>query len=368
MSASREADSLPPRDVLQKFMLGFQGTSLPAELRVLLAGGLGSVAIYPRNFTSAEGLLALTEDIRRVAGGPVLIGIDQEGGTKFSLPEPFTQWASPEEFGRLNDEALVQRQAAAMARELRAVGINLNFAPMLDLHLNPDSPVTKGRSFGSDPHRVSRLGAAFIRGMGAGGVLPCAKHFPGHGDASVDPHEDLPVFQGTERRLDSIDLVPFDGAIREGVSFVMTAHILLPQIEPDLPASLSRKLLTQVLRERMEFDGVILADDLGMGAIAKRYGVGEAAVEALRAGCDIVMLCHDWRLAAQAIEEVAEARKAGGFPEGEWEASQERIERTHRVAGSFDEDYGRPGIGKIGCAEHRRLAAEIRERARSIMP
>ena len=366
MSVNRADDSLPPRDVLEKFMLGFQGTALPEELRVLLAGGLGGVAIYPRNFTSAEGLLALTQEIRRAAGGPVLIGIDQEGGTKFSLPEPFTQWASPEELGRLNEEALVQRQAEAMARELRAVGINLNFAPMLDLHVNPESPVTKGRSFGKDPHRVSRLGAAFIRGMGAGGVLACAKHFPGHGDAPVDPHEDLPVYRGAARKLEVTDLAPFASAIIEDVPMIMTAHILLPEIDPERPASLSRKLLSDVLRQRMEFDGVILADDLGMGAIAKRYGVGEAAVEALRAGCDMVMLCHDRRLAAQAIEKAAEAGKAGGFLEGEWEASQERIERTHRVAGSFDQDHSKPGIWKIGCAEHRRLAEEIRMKASSV--
>ena len=293
MTASRKAESLPPCDVLQKFLLGFEGTSLPHELRELLAGGLGGVTIYPRNFTSVEGLRALTDEIRRAAGAPVLIGIDQEGGTKFSLPEPFTPWVSPEELGCLDDAAAVEEQACAMARELRAVGINLNFAPMLDLHVNPASPVTRGRSFGADAHRVSRLGAAFIRGMRNEGVLACAKHFPGHGDAPVDPHEDLPVYRGTARRLVAADLVPFDGAILEGVSLIMTAHILLPEIDPARPASLSRKLLTDVLRERMGFSGIILADDLGMGAIAKRYGVGDAAIETFRAGSDMAMLCHD---------------------------------------------------------------------------
>ena len=363
MSLTPKTDSLPPRDVLQKFLLGFEGTFLPDDLRQLLAGGLGGVALYPRNFKTTEGLRALTADVRRAAGRPVLIGIDQEGGTKFSLPEPFTPWVSPEELGQLNDATAVEEQAVAMARELRAVGINLNFAPMLDLHLNPDSPVTKGRSFGSDPQRVSRLGAAFIRGMDDGGVLACAKHFPGHGDTTTDPHEDLPVFQGTVRQLESSHLLPFDAAIGEGVLLVMTAHILLPQIAPDHPASLSRKLLTDVLRERMEYKGVILADDLGMGAIANRYGIGDAAVMALQAGCDMLMLCHDWSLVQPAIEKVAEARSRGDFAENEWETSQERSQLVQRVLWNLDESYGWPGINEIGCSEHHKLAEELRLRA-----
>ena len=365
MKAKRKDESLPPRDVLEKFLLGFEGTSLPQELRELLAGGLGGVAIYPRNFSSAEGLRALTEEIRRAADGPVLIGIDQEGGTKFSLPEPFTQWVSPEELGRLNHEATVERQAQAMGRELRAVGVNLNFAPMLDLHVNPDSSVTKGRSFGSDPRGVSRLGVAFIRGMGEGGVLACAKHFPGHGDARIDPHQDLPVQEGTTRLLEGQELVPFAAAIRAQVTTVMTAHILMPEIDPVHPASLSRKLLTDVLRERMEFGGVILADDLGMRAIAQRYGVGEAAVESLRAGSDMVMLCHDWGSVRPTIEKVAEKKGRGGFAEREWEASQQRIDLTRRAVGNLDQFYGQASIREVGRAEHRKLAEAIRARAAS---
>ena len=369
MTASRKAESLPPRDVLGKFLLGFEGTSLPDELRELLAAGLGGVAMYPRNFSSAKGLRALTDEIRRAADGPALIGIDQEGGTKFSLPEPFTQWPSPAELGRLDDAATVEAQAGAIARELRAVGVNLNFAPMLDLHVNPESPVTKGRSFGSDPHRVSRLGAAFIRGMRNEGILACAKHFPGHGDAPVDPHEDLPVYHGTAQQLDAADLVPFDGAIFESVSMIMTAHILLPEIDSARPASLSRKLLTEVLRERMGFCGMIVADDLGMGAIARRYGVGEAAIETFRAGSHMAMLCHDWNLVHPTIAIVAEVRERGGFVESEWNASGRRIGWARNAANTVDFASARPGLDVVGCAEHRRLAEEIRERAnRKMLP
>ena len=359
MTASRQPASWAPRDVLEKFLLGFEGTSLPHELRELLAGGLGGVAIYPRNFTSAEGLRLLTKEICCAAGEPVLIGIDQEGGTKFSLPEPFTQWVSPEELVQLNDEEAVEQQA--LARELRAVAVNLNFAPMLDLHVNPESPVTKGRSFGADPHRVSRLGAAFIRGMGEGEVLACGKHFPGHGDAQVDPHEDLPVLRRSEGELGRADWVPFAKAIQEKtMPLLMTAHILLPELDTEKPTSLSRRLVTGILRERIGFDGVILADDLGMGAISRRYGPGEAAVEAIRAGSDIVMLCHDWGLARPAIEKVAEVRARGGFAESEWQASRERMALIRRMLRNLEVFYGQPVIKEVGCVKHWELAAEIR--------
>ena len=211
----------------------------------------------------------LTDAIRRAAKQPVLIGIDQEGGTRFSLPPPFTAWPSPAELGALDDVTLVEQVARAMARELRAAGVNLDFAPMLDLATNPASPVTSGRSFGADPQKVARMGVAFLRGLAAEGILACAKHFPGHGDAAVDPHIDLPRFDGTRERLTRQELVPFAAAIAASVPTIMTAHILLPQLDPDRPASISPVVLQELLRRQLRFDGVILADDLGMGAIAK---------------------------------------------------------------------------------------------------
>jgi beta-N-acetylhexosaminidase len=342
-------------------MLGFDGDSLPGELAEYLAHGLAGVVLYKRNFTSAQGLRELTLAIREAAGRPALIGIDQEGGTRFALQEPFTAWPSAAELGQLGDVESVEQVARAMATELRAVGCNLNFAPMLDLHVNPESPVTKDRSFGSDPNLVARMGAAFDRGLRSGGVLSCAKHFPGHGDAAVDPHLDLPVFAGTMERLGSAELVPFAAAVAAGVPLVMTAHILLPQIDPVNPASLSRTMLEGVLRRRLRFDGVILADDLGMGAIAKRYAPGEAAVQTLRAGTDIAMLCHDWSAVAPAIAAVRKAKQEGGFGEDEWRASLNRIERA-----CIQAEAARPGpsIDILGCKEHQQLAEGIRGRLR----
>ncbi len=345
--------------VLARFMLGFEGESVSSELADYLAEGLAGVVVYPRNFASVERLRDLTAQIRRAAGRPVLIGIDQEGGTRFALREPFTAWPSAAELGRVGDPALTEQVARAMAVELRAVGCNLNFAPMLDLHLHPEIPVTKDRSFGADPQRVAKMGVAFDRGLRAGRVLSCAKHFPGHGDAKVDPHLDLPVFNGTTDRLNSVELVPFAAAIAAGVPLIMTAHILLPQIDPENPASLSRILLNDILRRRMRFGGVILADDLGMGAIASKYGPGEAAVRTFRAGTDIAMLCHDWSAAAPAIEAVRKAFGDGRFEETEWSASLARIER---VCGKAELPGPVPPLAILGCEEFRGLAAGIRAR------
>ncbi len=340
-------------------MLGFDGRSLPGELAEYLAGGLAGVVLYQRNFTSAEGLRELALAIRQAAGRPVLIGIDQEGGTRFALREPFTAWPSAAHLGQLGDVESVEQVAHAMATELRAVGCNLNFAPMLDLHVNSESPVTMDRSFGTDPHLVARMGAAFDRGLRSGGVLSCAKHFPGHGDAAVDPHLDLPVFAGTMERLESAELVPFAAAVASGVPLVMTAHILLPLIDAENPASLSRTMLEGVLRRRLRFGGVILADDLGMGAIAKRYGPGEAAVQTLRAGTDVAMLCHDWSAVAPAIAAVRSARQERRFDEDEWRASLDRIERACVQA---EAPGSSPSIDILGCEENQRLAEGIRAR------
>ncbi len=361
MNTQKQSGTRTRDGVLARFLLGFDGDSLPAPLTGYLAQGLAGVVIYQRNFSSVEGLRELTTAIRRAAARPVLIGIDQEGGTRFALKQPFTPWPSAAELGRAGNREWVEHQAQAMAVELRAAGCNLNFAPMLDLHVIPESPVTKDRSFGADPRHVAEMGVAFARGMRAGGVLPCAKHFPGHGDTAVDPHLDLPVFTGTMQRLESTELVPFAAAAGAGIPLMMTAHILLPRIDPQNPASLSRVILDGILRRQMNFGGVILADDLGMGAIARRYAPGEAAVRTLLAGTDIAMLCHDWSAVAPAVSAVRKAREAGKFDESDWRASLDRIERVCAQAESSDPQ---PPLEIIGCGEHRALAMKIRAQPR----
>jgi beta-N-acetylhexosaminidase len=348
---------LVPAEVLEKLIVGFHGHELPAEFRGLLAQGLGGIVLFPRNFSGPAELQSLTEEIKRAAGNPVLIGIDQEGGTRFSLPEPFTQWVSPEDLGTLDDEELVETQAAAIARELRSVGCNLDFAPMLDLHVHPDSPVTLGRSFGSDPQRVSRLGVAFARGLAKEGVLACAKHFPGHGDATVDPHLDSAVFRGDLKRLKSDELVPFEALISAKVPMIMTAHIFLPEIDAEFPASLSRSVLSGILRGT-RFDGVILADDLAMGAIANTWAPTESAVLTFQAGSDMALLCHDQRLVSPMLERLTLARSRGEFDNAEWQGSHRRIERLRQELKATAR--AQPALEVVGSKEHRAVVGEIR--------
>ena len=357
MSITTPREALAKFPVARRFMVGFEGTTLPRETRELLKHGLAGVAVYARNFNNVEELTRLLSEIRSAASGRVLIGMDQEGGTRFSLPAPFTQWPSPAELGALDDENGVRAVARAMGRELSAIGCNLNFAPMLDLHLNQASPVTQVRSFGADHALVGRMGAAFLGGLAESGVLGCAKHFPGHGDTFVDPHKNLPVFQGTAERLEQMELVPFAAAIAAGVATIMTAHILLPKIDAEFPASLSRTMLTDTLRERMKFQGLILADDLGMGAIAKHYAPGKAAVATFAAGTDIAMICHDATQIAPAMEATARAVEEGKLSLEEWIASGERINRALASIKSSKNS----SLDVVGCAEHQALSSRLRE-------
>jgi beta-N-acetylhexosaminidase len=350
----------PPRvsaEVLEKLIVGFHGREIPSELRDLLAQGLGGVVLYPRNFSAPAELRAFTDEIKAAAGHPLFLGIDQEGGTRFSLPEPFTQWVSPEDLGKLDDAEMVERQAVALARELRSVGCNLDFAPMLDLHAHPDSPVTLGRSFGSDPQKVSRLGAAFARGLAKGGVLACAKHFPGHGDVTVDPHLDSAVFRGDLKRLKSAELIPFEALISAKVPMIMTAHIFLPEIDAKFPASLSCQVLSGILRGA-KFDGVILADDLAMGAIANTWTPAESAVLTFQAGSDMALLCHDWKLVKPTLERLSLARSRGEFDDWEWRTSHDRIERLRQKLKPTDQTP--PALEVVGRKQHRAIAEKIR--------
>jgi beta-N-acetylhexosaminidase len=345
-------------NVLRRFLVGFEGTRLPAATGRLLREGLAGVALYRRNWETVAGLSALTDEIRQAAGtASVLIGIDQEGGTKFSLPEPFTPWPSPEQLGRRGDAGAVEHLGRAMARELRAVGVNLNFAPMVDVHVNPASPVTAVRSYGSDPARVGELGAALVRGLGQEEVLACGKHFPGHGDVAADPHDELPVSDTTEELLQARDLAPFSALVAAGVPSIMTAHILLPQVDAKYPATLSRAAMHDTLRLKLGFRGVVFADDLGMGAIRQRYGAGHAAIAAFQAGVDIAMLCHDASLVPPALEAVQRVYESHNFDELEWRAAHLRIDKMLRRCSDRLADPA--GLEVIGHTEHRALAKEL---------
>jgi beta-N-acetylhexosaminidase len=298
----------------QLISVGFEGTAADGELRARIAASeVGGVMIFRPNIASPGQLAALVGDIRGAAPSdlPLLVSIDQEGGLVQRLRAPATEWPPMLSVGSTGDAARTAAVGRALGEELAAVGVGWNFAPVLDVHTNPDNPVIGNRAFGVSPEAVARQALAFWRGLRAAGVVGCGKHYPGHGDTHTDSHHELPVVSHDVDRLRAVELAPFAAAAREGVEAFMTAHVLYPALDPDRPATLSRRIATDVLRGELGFRGVLVSDDMGMKAVADRYSIEELAVQAIDAGCDHLLVRQPaarQRAAFEAIVRAAEAR------------------------------------------------------------
>ena len=262
-------------------MIDLSGPQLTPEERAFLAEHpVGGVCLFARNIRDRFQVAELTAELRALCGESLLVATDQEGGGVVrSLDVPYPPGAMA--LGAADDPALTEKVGAATARGLRAQGINLNFAPVADVNNNPRNPVIADRSFGEDPERVARHVAAFIRGTQGAGVAACVKHFPGHGDTETDSHLGLPVLEADSARLEGLEFVPFRAAMAADVAAVMSAHIVLPQFDPAQPATLSRAVLTGLLREHLGFGAVIFTDALNMRAVADRTTPTEAVLGAL---------------------------------------------------------------------------------------
>jgi beta-N-acetylhexosaminidase len=284
---------------------GFEGPSLtPSFEKALREGRRGGAILFKRNVPDLDTTLQVCASIVAAAPAemPPFIGVDQEGGRVVRLPSPFLALPPMRLLGELGDLDLIRRAARAVATELSAAGMNLDFAPVLDVDSNPDNPVIGDRSFGRDPRTVMRGAVAFLQGLQDKSVLACGKHFPGHGDTSVDSHFDLPVITHGRARLEQIELPPFRAASGAGIASMMTAHIVCEALDPGVPATLSRAICGSLLRAEIGFEGVLFSDDLEMAAIAARYPVEEAAVEAVWAGCDALLICRSEDLQDRAHE------------------------------------------------------------------
>jgi beta-N-acetylhexosaminidase len=290
---------------------GFGLEEVARELvRDLKVGGI----LLPRNLESPEQVWHLTQGLQRAAreagSPPLLIALDQEGGPVQCLKAPFTLIPPARELGATATPEEVEALARQVARELTLVGVNMNLAPVLDVARSPDCPQWQ-RSYGQDARQVARFAAAAIKGYLAGGVIPVAKHFPGLGDTVADSHRELPLAQSDDPTRE-LDLLPFREAVAAGAPAVMTAHLLVP-LWDSRPATLSAVALQYWLRRQLGFQGVIITDDLEMGAIARRLPVGQAAREALAAGADLLLICNDWQAARGTVrllaaDETLEAR------------------------------------------------------------
>ncbi|MEZ4296710.1 MAG: beta-N-acetylhexosaminidase [Polyangiaceae bacterium] len=275
---------------------GFAGASVPERfLKALRDGSRGGAILFRRNLPDVGTAHATCQALTAASPPdmPPFIGVDQEGGRVSRLPAPFLKLPPMRALGETRDFDLIRAAARAVAAELSAIGFNLNFAPVLDVDSNPDNPVIGDRAFGRDPRTVMRAGVAFMQGLQDRNVLACGKHFPGHGDTSEDSHHALPVIWHDRARLTKIEIPPFRAAAGAGIASMMTAHIVVKALDPEVPATLSRAICASLLRAEIGFEGVLFSDDLEMAAIAARYPVDIAAVESVWAGCDALLICKD---------------------------------------------------------------------------
>ena len=366
-------------DAGQVLWIGFAGPELDPGTRDRIGHGeCGAVVLFKRNlrFTGAGGampagelcdldhLIELDRELHAAApaDAPLLVAIDQEGGVVQRVRAPATHWPpmlSHAAHPAPDDEALAEEVGRALGRELSALGVDVDFAPVLDVHSNEANPIIGDRAFGRDPDDVIRRGLAFARGLAAAGLLACGKHFPGHGDTQTDSHLELPRVDHDLDRLERVELAPFAAAAQAGLPMLMTAHVVYPALDDAAPATLSSKIVTELLRDRLGFTGVIVSDDLDMKAIADNYGIADAAVQAISAGCDALLLCRDethQQLARMALLHRAEKDSAFRARLGD-AASRIRAMKDDHLATRSTRALADRAV--IGSWDHRRLADRL---------
>jgi len=347
----------------QLFVVGFDGLSLPKDAKDLLSRqNACGVTLFKRNIESLEQVIELNSQIVNACkDAPGLISVDQEGGRVARLRDICTPVPSMRELANMAKSSpdLIFKTAAMMGRELASLGFHLDFAPVADVDSNKDNPIIGDRAFSSDPETTAMMCAEFIKGLQASGVAACAKHFPGHGDTHADSHLELPVLPHTLERLRACDLIPFQHAVKANVASIMTAHVSLPQID-DVPATLSKRLLTDVLRNEFHYNGLIISDDLEMKGIADHYSLKDTIVKGINAGVDVFLICRDTQKASEAIALLGSLVESGEISEARIHQSLERIK-------AFKQKYigavARPNLdyakNMIRCAPHIELHPEV---------
>ncbi|MEZ4870854.1 MAG: beta-N-acetylhexosaminidase [Bdellovibrionales bacterium] len=299
----------------QLMMIGLEGTTLtPDEAEFMVLNNIGGVCLFSRNYESPEQLYGLCQSIQALQPkmadkAPLFIAVDMEGGRVQRFKEPFTVWPPAWKLGELGSNSMAFRMGQAMGEELRAVGVNLNFSPCIDVLTNPKNQVIGDRALSDDPNKVTTLASGLVRGFIKANIIPCAKHFPGHGNTLADSHEELPVEETSLETLLKRELVPFKKAFRSRLDMVLVAHILFKNIDPDHPVTFSEKFLKQILREDLRYRGLAITDDLDMKALSANYTAEEIPVKALAAGMDMLLYCNDFSKPPIACEALDKALK-----------------------------------------------------------
>lgn len=348
----------------QALMVGFWGTTPSLEIIDLIQRyHVGNIILFSRNIHDTLQVLELTHQLQKIAREagqryPLLIAIDQENGIVQRLGENATMFPGNMALGAIGSEDIAYKVAEATGNELKALGINMNLAPVVDVNNNPANPVIGVRSFGEDPSLVARLGSAMAKGYRAAGMLSCLKHFPGHGDTTIDSHLSLPVIPYTLQRLEALELAPFRSGIEAGAESVMVAQIAFPNLmeQSTLPATLSPTIVQELLREHLNFKGVVLSDCMEMKAISDRFGTEQAVVMALKAGIDLVLVSHEYTRQIASIETIQAAVQSHELTINEIRRASERVLKLKACNLSWDDLPGTdapPAI--IGCEKHRQL-------------
>jgi beta-N-acetylhexosaminidase len=353
------------RQAGQLAIAGFAGHSIPQDLRLLAREfDLGGIILFARNVEAPEQVADLAREGQSLAKElPLWVSTDQEGGRVARLKSPFTIWPPMLTLGRSGDEKLAERFARALAAELRAVGISLDYTPVLDILTNRKNPVIGDRALAERAEDVAKLGTVIIRTLQEEGIAACGKHFPGHGDTSTDSHHELPIVEHSPDRLERVELVPFRAAIAAEVASIMTAHVLIPALDEEHPATLSPRIIDGILKKELGYRGLVVTDDLDMKAISGKYGTAEAVVSAIGAGCDAVLMCGtDQEIQAGAIEAVIHAVEDGTLP---YKRVEDALARHRRVKERFLAPprplplTGTALRALLGRDEHQAVAAEM---------
>lgn len=344
----------------QLLVIGFEGLTPGADTLSLIERGVSGVILFARNIASPEQVAELNRVLKTPAPGALLSSVDQEGGRVARLRAPWTLWPPMRALGDLDDVALAHEVGRVLGVELKACGFDVDYSPVLDVDSNPLNPIIGDRSFGRDPAKVARLGAAMIQGLQAINVSACGKHFPGHGDTAQDSHLELPRLPHGLERLRQVELPPFRAAIEAGVASIMTAHVVFEALDPGVPATMSRKAIEQLLRGELGFDGVVLSDDLEMKAVHDRFPMQDVVEQSLLAGVDGFLCCRQVELQHEVIGHVVRAVESGRVPRARVEQAAFRMRRwAERFACKASDIDPAVAARLAGSDTHRAVAARM---------
>ena len=311
----------------QLFIVGFEGDIINDEIIDLVKNQeVGGLIYFSRNVVDSNQIITLNNEIKDIKKDiPLFISVDEEGGVVSRVPDEFLKLPSSGYIGKFDDENLSYNIGSIISKELKSLGFNMDFAPVLDIDSNPNNTVIGERAFGNNADIVSKLGIKTMEGLRDGGIIPVVKHFPGHGDTDIDSHYGLPIVTKTLEELNNLEFIPFKNAIENGADVVMVSSIILSSIDSEYPATMSKKVTTDILRNKLNFDGVIATDDMTMGAIMDNYNLTDAVIMAINAGNDLILVCHGYDDIIKSISAVKDAVSSNIISEERIDESVYRI-------------------------------------------